>query len=381
MYIKTKEQLQTFANDIKNTRYLAVDTEFLSNTAYYSKLCLLQLATEDICAIVDPIAIGDIRALAPIFADKSILKIFHSGNQDCSILYHALGVVPAPIFDTQVAGLVLGYATPVSLATIVEDYCGVILGKTETCSHWDRRPLTKSQKEYALDDVRYLISIYKDMSTKLDMLGRASWLAPSFEEMGLEETYTIDPYERWQKVKYLGHLGPRSMAVLREVAAWREIKAQKQNKVRKKIMSDSLLVKISKRAPKNFQELYRIRGIDGVISVQDGQEILDAVAATFAIPEKELPHDVRAENKEKGDSATVELVSALLHERARENQVASMFIATRDDLDALICGRQEDLSLLDGWRREIVGAELLDLLAGKISITIRENKIEVNRAS
>jgi ribonuclease D len=255
------QALEKFISNCRGAPVLAVDTEFLREKTYYPQLCLLQLATENQKAAIDPLAPIDLKALAPLLTDERVMKVFHAGDQDRAILYHELGIVVRPVFDTQRASLLLGVSQQMSLATLVRHFCGVSLKKGESFSDWSQRPLTKTQLEYALDDVRYLPAAYGKMITELTTSGRLMWLQQDFQEMEDESRYCVDVRDVWQKLKGISSLRGSKLAAVREIAAWRETVAQQRDLPRKWILSDELLVEIAKHEPDSLEALFRIRGL------------------------------------------------------------------------------------------------------------------------
>jgi ribonuclease D len=377
LYLRTDAELEAYLQSIAGTELLAIDTEFVREKTYYPQLCLLQLATDDTCVIVDPLSVGDLGCLRPILEDRNVVKIMHAGEQDTAILLQVTGVVPRPVFDTQRAALLFGYTSQLGLGATVKAFCHVVLSKTDSFTDWERRPLTEAQVEYALNDVRYLPEIYHLMLDKLQESGRLAWLEEDFERMSDEATYSIDPYERWHKVKKSANLTPRQLAVVREVAAWREKIAEKRNYPRKWVITDEMIVEIAKRCPADAEELYMIRGLREKLGSVWTSDVLAAVARACALPESELPQQAKGKRREPQDAGVVDMLSALLHCRAREQRVAPQFIATHDDLLKLAGGEREKIALLQGWRRKLVGGEMLELLAGRVGLSLNGSHIKV----
>lgn len=222
MYIDNQETLEAFVERARASSVLAIDTEFLREKTYYARLCLLQLATDDEVAIIDPFAVNDLHVLVPLLADRDIVKLFHAGGQDLEILYREVGMLPEPIFDTQVAAALLGHTQQIGYGALVHSVCGVNLKKVDSYTDWSRRPLSDSQLEYAADDVVYLPGIYREMCAMLDARGRREWLAPDFAELSDPARYEADPRQRFRRLKRVSSLSRRQLSAAREVAAWRE---------------------------------------------------------------------------------------------------------------------------------------------------------------
>jgi ribonuclease D len=379
LYLKTQEELLSYLESIKDTPLLAIDTEFVREKTYWPQLCLLQLATKDTCVIIDPFTVESLEPLRALLENENMVKVMHAGDQDCAILLHSVGCLPRPVFDTQRASLLFGYANQLGLAATVKAFCHVVLDKTDTFSDWERRPLTQAQVEYALNDVRYLPQVYQIMVDKLSQSGRLEWLQEDFARMSDESTYRISPYDRWQKVKKSANMSPRQLAVVREVAAWREGVAARKDYPRKWVITDEMIVEIAKREPSSAEELYLIRGLKDKLGNSWTVDVLAAVSRAQALPEDKLPHQPQGRRREPQDAAVVDMLSALLHCRARQEHVAPQFIATHDDLLKLVGGEREHLPLLQGWRQRLVGGEMLDLLAGHIALSLADNHIKVTK--
>ena len=379
MYLDTSEKLTEFVTGVKSSKVLAVDTEFIRERRYYPQLCLIQMATEDTCAIIDPLALSDLSPVVLLFEDPTITKVFHAGDQDCAIIYTALGVIPEPIFDTQYAAHLLGASQKIGLAHLVRRYCNVGLDKSNAFTDWLKRPLSKRQIEYALDDVRYLPRVYSLMVKELEELGRLSWLKEEFERVYNKANYADDPNKVWQKVKHLQSMPPRQLAIVRAIALWRENIARKKDYPRNWILTDDQLVEIVKRDPQSIAELFEIRGIQDKLGERWAQELFSEIKGARSIPENQWPRreggvSLRVEHK-----ARLDLMTALVHLRASENQIATAILAPRDELTRLAGGELKGLDVLTGWRREMVGAELLDLLSGRLSLHLDDNTLIVSK--
>jgi ribonuclease D len=377
LYINTQRALDTFVAENTDASVLTIDTEFLREKTYYAQLCLLQMATEKHEVIIDPFAPLDLKALIPLLVDENIVKVFHAGDQDRAILHQELGVVARPVFDTQRAALLLGLPQQMSLTALVKHYCSVNLRKGESFSDWSQRPLTKTQLAYAADDVRYLPAIYGKMMAELKQAGRLSWLADDFREMEDERRYRIDVNQAWQKLKGISSLKGGQLAILQEVAAWRERLAQKRNLPRKWILADELLVEIARRQPDSPESLFGIRGLKEKLGNKWSQELLVAVATAQGRSKEQWPTRECLRGRAANITARIDLMNALLHHRAKELRIASSFLASHDELVRLATGKHNDLSVLKGWRRELIGEELLRLLAGDLSLSLVGEQLKV----
>lgn len=375
VYISSDCALKEFVAPLDGCDVLAIDTEFLREKTYYPQLCLLQLATRDMNAIVDPIAIGDLTPLVPILTDPAVVKVFHAGSQDREILFQACGVAAAPVFDTQLAAAFLGFPQQVGYAPLVLSYCDVALPKTDSLTDWSQRPLTAGQLDYALDDVLYLPRIYDEMTARLDELGRREWLDEDFEEMGKAETYRIDPNAMWKKVRRVSSLTTRQLVCARALADWREREAQRRNLPRKWVLSDEFIVEVARRQPKSVNDLYKVRGVQKYIRQRSAEELV----ATFKKDLSDDPSTWPTRRRKKGISrdvdATVDLMNTVMHIRAKENLIAPQMLGGRDDLESIAGGYPEDTELTKGWRYDVVGRELQEVLAGKIGLKIVDGQV------
>ena len=379
MYLDTPEKLYEFIQNAKHSPMLAVDTEFIRERSYYPKLCLIQVATETASAIVDPLAIDDLTPLRSLFQDPDIVKIFHAGNQDCAIIYDSIGIVPSPLFDTQYAAAFINAHQRTGLANLVRLYCGTNLDKKDSFTDWLKRPLSAQQIEYALADVAYLPQIYLRMIEELKEMGRLSWLSEEFERMSDEKNYQLNIDQVWHKVRGTQALPPRKLVLIQAMAAWRERVAQEKDFPRRWILSDEQLVEIARREPHSVADLVEIRGVHDKLGERWAHDLIAALKKTQEVPEELWPRHDRGPTNGAGHTMSLELMVALVRLRASEHRVASSMLATRDDLARLIEGQRKDLPILTGWRRDIVGLELLDLLSGRLALHLEDGVLKVSK--
>ena len=376
MYISTNDDLAAFCERVSAFDAVAVDTEFLREKTFHPKLCLVQVATDDECAVIDPLLIDDVAPLAALMADASTLKVFHACSQDMEVIDHALGTLPAPIFDTQVAAAFLGERMQSSYNAIVHAFCGVSLPKSESLTDWSRRPLTPEQVEYALDDVRWLIKAYREIHARLTGLGRLSWARAEMRPLSDERHYRQDPRAAFKRVKRVNSCTRRQLAVARELAAWREGRAARRDIPRKWIMSDEVLLALCKRPPRSAEEFRRIRGTEQ-LSERDVDAALAAIASGRRCPADNLPSIGRPHRAPDPETESVtDLMYALLRLVAERSGVATSMIASREDLIDYM-ERPEHSPLRDGWRFELVGTLLDDLLSGGIGLTVKDGEVEL----
>ena len=377
MFISNRESFRAFIERASSSSFLAIDTEFLREKTYYAKLCLLQIATENEVAIIDPFKVGSLTPLAVLFEDEAIVKVFHACDQDIEILYHEIGVAPKPLFDTQVAAALLGHPKQVGYGALVHSICGVTLKKADSFTDWSVRPLSDSQIKYAADDVIYLAKMYGPIVEKLEKAGRLSWLKHDFDELCDPARFTVDPRKRFRHLKRGNQLTRKQLSAARELAAWREQRAESRNIPRKWVMTDEQIVEICKRESRTIDDLFLVRGVREKLSTRDAREVVALLCKGMDLPEDEWPTTGRSDRSERNVDVEVGLMGALLHLRAREAGVAPQAIASTSDLAALARGHKEDNELLRGWKYELVGKEFERLLGGKISLSFNKGKLVV----
>jgi ribonuclease D len=351
-----------------------VDTEFVRERTYYADLCLVQLATTDEVAIVDPLAIKDLAPLGELMADPQIVKVFHSGDQDLEILYQLFGAVPTPVFDTQVAAAFDGCPLQVGLAKLVERLCDVRLAKSESLTDWKARPLSPEQLEYAAADVIYLPAIYRTLKTHLGERGRLSWFADEQESLLDPARYQTDPYQIYKKINRHSSLYPNQLAVLREVAALRERIAQERNQPRKWVINDEQLMAMARKAPSDLDGLYRIRGLVNKIRPQMGERFLEAIRRGKQFDGKRLVESKQPDPK-RLDKTVHSLMVVIQEQVAAKAQVAPELLARHGDLTRFAVAPGEPNPLAQGWRYELLGRHLRDLLEGRLTLRVHEGSL------
>lgn len=377
MIISTESELAAFCARAAAFDAVAVDTEFLRERTFHPRLCLIQVGTPDESVAIDPIALaGHLDPLATLFTDASTVKVFHACTQDMEVLLNALGVLPAPIFDTQVAAAFLGERLQIAYNGLVQTFCGVTLPKTESLTDWSRRPLTDQQIEYALDDVRYLIRAYAVIRGRLERAGRLWWVLDELRPLTERAHYETDRRLAYKRVKRINSCTRKQMAIARELAAWREGRAEKLDIPRKWVMSDEVLIALVKRLPREVTDVRGVRGTEQ-LSEGDVHAILMAIDRGRRCPPDRLPpaqHARRALSSEL--ESVVDLMYALLRLVAERAGVATAMIASRDDLADYI-DHPERSPLREGWRFELVGTRLDDLLSGNMGLTVKDRRIEI----
>lgn len=369
--IQDNKTLRSFCRDLDDAPYVAVDTEFLREKTYYSKLCLIQVAYGDFAAAIDPLADGiDLDPLLDVLYDESLVKVFHSATQDLELFYTMEGDVPWPVYDTQIAAMVCGLGEQPGYATLVQAVLGREIDKGPQFTDWSARPLSKRQLDYALGDVTHLCEVYEHLTARLREEHREDWVAEEMDALRNLEQYFTKSEEAYLRLK-LRKPTPRALGVLREVAAWREETAKTRNLPRTWVIKDDTVSAIATQPPRSVRDLARVRGLPPTVANgKDGAAILAAVERAFELPDRDLPPaPPRTPRPEEGNDRLVALLQALLKVRCEEHQVASKLIATRADLDAIALQANPDVRALHGWRRELFGADALALKEGRIALT------------
>lgn len=378
LYVTDTNQLRELVATLRRSPLVGIDTEFMRERTYYAKLCLIQVATDEVAAIVDPLAFDDLSPLCELLADQNVLKILHAGSQDLEIFYQACGIVTAPVFDTQIAATLTGFPQQVGLGALMNEVLGKQLDKGDTYTDWARRPLSETQVEYALNDVRYLLALYRNLAERLERDGRMAWLQSDFRRLEDPATYEVVPEEQWRRVKRVSSLNRRQLAVAREVAAWRERTAMRRDIPKRWVLGDESIVEIARRVPSSADELMAIRGVTDKIGRGAVAEVLVAVQRGLAVPDDELPSIAKRRKPVSCSDEVVDLMVALTRKRARENGVAMPLLASRDDLERLAGGVREGHPLLTGWRADMIGNELLALLDGRIGLMLVDGELVVS---
>ena len=346
MYIATQENLAAFVERARSSSVLAIDTEFLREKTYYAKLCLLQMATDDEVVIVDPFEMDDLSVLAPLLTDERIVKLFHAAGQDLEIILREVGVLPRPVFDTQIAAALLGHTQQIGYAALVHAECGVSLKKIDSFTDWSRRPLSASQRDYAADDVVYLPRLYAGMRAALEEKGRLHWLDHDFEELSDPARYEANERERFRRLKRVSQLSRRQLSAAREVAAWRELEAQRRDVPRKWVVTDEQIVEACKREARTIDELFMVRGLSDRLSTKDARAVVSLISSALSAPPYTWPELDRCGKSEPNVDAELDLMSALVRLRAKENGIAFPTLASHDDLARVARGYREGVDLL-----------------------------------
>jgi ribonuclease D len=371
----TTKDLAAVCTRLRRHPFITIDTEFLRETTYYPILCVAQMASAEEAVIVDAIAPGlDLTPFFELMADEKVLKVFHAARQDIEIVWHRAGLVPYPIFDTQVAAMVLGYGDSISYDQLVQRITGDVLDKSHRFTDWARRPLSEAQLIYAVSDVTHLRDVYLVLSADLERRQRADWLRGEMAILTSPETYRAEPERAWMRLKTRVRK-PKELAVLIEIAAWREREAQLRDVPRGRILKDDAIGDIVVQAPTTPERLASLRSLPkGFERSKSGEGIVEAVKRGLARDPKTLPRIDRVKPAPNG-AATVELLKVLLRMTAERHGVAAKIIATVDDLESITADDAADVPALSGWRRELFGEKALALKHGKLALAIERGQV------
>ena len=379
--ITTTDALAEFCTEAAKFDYVTVDTEFLRERTYYSQLCLVQLAMpgkdDSNAVLVDPLAEGlSLEPLYALFRDTSVVKVFHAARQDLEIFHVDAGLIPEPLFDTQVAAMVCGFGEQVGYETLVKKIARQPLDKSSRFTDWSRRPLTDAQKTYAIADVTHLRDIYEFLARELKKAGREKWVTEEMRILTDPETYIVRPDDAWQRVRTRTNSG-RFLAVLRELAKFRESYAQSRNVPRNRVFKDDAMVELASTKPQSMNDLSRSRLL--LREARKGEiaeGILAAVAAGVECPNDELPRVDNSREKMQVNPALADLLRVLLKAKSEAAGVASRLIAPAADLDAIAAGMR-DLPALSGWRADVFGRDALRLCKGEIGLAAKGAQVEI----
>jgi ribonuclease D len=373
--ITTTEELAAACARMARHPFVTVDTEFLRESTYYPLLCVAQMASPDEAVVIDTLADGiDLSPFFALMTDENVIKVFHAARQDIEIVWNMAGKIPHPIFDTQVAAMVLGYGDAISYDQLVQRITGDAIDKSNRFTDWTRRPLTEAQVTYARSDVTHLRDVYRKLAADLDKRGRVQWVEAEMNVLTSPETYRGDPERAWERLKSRVRK-PKDLAVLMEIAAWREREAQSRDVPRSRVLKDDAVSDIAVQAPTTIERLGHLRSLPkGFERSRWGAEIVEAVQRGLARDPKTLPRLDRLKPTVNG-AATVELLKVLLRMTAERHGVAAKVIATVDELDRIAADDAANVPAMKGWRRELFGEKALALKHGKLALAVENGKV------
>ncbi|GIQ73450.1 ribonuclease D [Bradyrhizobium sp. ma5] len=373
--ISTTSDLAAACDRLAQHKVITVDTEFLRETTYYPLLCVVQMASADEAVVVDALAPGiDLKPLFELMSNEAVLKVFHAARQDIEIVWHLSGTIPHPIFDTQVAAMVLGYGDSIAYDQLVDRVTGHRPDKTHRFTDWSRRPLSEEQLHYAVSDVTHLREVFAALDADLKKRDRSDWVSEEMEILTSPKTYDFHPERAWERLKTRVRK-PRELAVLIEVAAWREQEAQSRDVPRSRVLKDDAVGDIATHAPTSLDKLGNLRSLPkGFERSKWGADIIAAVQRGLARDPATLPKLEKPRNNSNG-AATVELLKVLLRMTSERHGVASKVIATVDDLEQIAASDEAEVGALHGWRRELFGEAALKLKRGQLALAIDKGRV------
>jgi ribonuclease D len=377
--ITTTNDLEAACLDLVKADFITIDTEFLREKTFWPQLCLIQMASPTRALIVDPLAKDiDLAAFFTLMADESVLKVFHAARQDLEIVFHLGNMLPKPIFDSQVAAMVLGFGDSIAYDALVSRVNGAHIDKTSRFTDWSRRPLTDQQLEYALADVTHLCDVYVDLVAKLEEQGRATWLNEEMAVLEAPGTYDIHPDDAWKRLRNRMRK-PQDLAILQRLASWREHLARSRNVPRGRILKDDALYEIAQQKPRDSAAVGRLRTVPkGWERSELGQSMMTALEAAFEIPSEDWPEIPRHKPAPEGTGAASDLLKVLLKTIVDQEGVAAKVIANGDDLDKIAAhGENAEVAALSGWRRELFGEQALKLISGGLALKFADKRVQV----
>ena len=375
-YIDSNAGLAGFCASLDEAGHCAIDTEFIRESTYYPELALIQIASAKRLACVDPLAVSDFVPLAELLVKQDLLKVFHSSSQDLEILYQKFGAVPSPVFDTQLAAAVLGYNHQISYAELVQQVTGTTLDKKHTRANWLRRPLSKDELDYAMDDVRYLLAVYEELNHKLESTGRSGWIERDLRAMSDPKNYEVDKAQLWRRLKGVLKLKGEKLQIASELCQWREELAQHRNRPRRWIAKDDALIEIARQKPGDFEALAQIPELSDKTAKRHGDELLQIIARAAEVDPSQWPQHDRHKSLNKQQLALGDCLMALCRVIADQNQIALATLATRKDIDNLILNYKSS-RLTQGWRFSMAGEQLLEFMHGQSTISVDSESLRL----
>jgi len=376
-YIDSDEALARFCAALGEAPYCAIDTEFIRESTYYAELALIQIGSGDQFACIDPLAITDFKPFAELLVKPDLVKVFHSSSQDLEILYQKFGQLPTPVFDTQLAAAVLGYNHQISYADLVQQITGVTLEKKHTRANWMRRPLSQDELDYAMDDVRYLLAVYEALNEKLESTRRYSWMEKDLRAMSDPVNYQVDMAQLWKRLKGVQKLKGEKLQIASELVQWREEVAQRQNRPRRWIVKDEVIVDLARQKPADIETLSRIRDLSDKTVNRHGDRLLQIVAHAAQADAAQWPQHDSIKSLNQQQLALGDCLMALCRVIADQNQIALATLATRKDIDSLLLN-QKSSRLTQGWRFSMAGEQLLEFIHGQSSISVDQEKLSLD---
>ena len=373
--IKDNDTLYKFYNQCINEKVLAIDTEFIRENTYYPSLCLIQIAGSDFASAIDPLSGVDLSIIWKLLENKNILKVFHAARQDIEIFLNLTGKIPYPIYDTQIAAMFCGLGDQIGYEGLVNKFLGLSVNKELQFTNWLQRPLSKNQIEYAISDVTHLIKIYPIITKLINDSNRTEWVEKEMQSISDQSLYKIDPLDIWKRIK-LKNSKPKTLNLLKHLAAWRENECKKQNIPRNKLIRDDVLVNVSYQSPQTIIELKKIRAFPKQLSHKNCNDIIETIQNANRIIQEDWPNVIKTYKKSNISSNSLELLKLLLKFSSEESGLAEKLIANNDDLRDLIEAKNNDLRVFKGWRNDIFGKEAILLLNGTLGFRLENGQVK-----
>ncbi len=376
--ITKNDALAEFCQSLAKSEFITVDTEFMRERTYWSQLCLIQLASEEQAAIIDPLAEGlDLQPFLDLLGNESVLKVFHAARQDIEIFYQLMGKVPTPLFDTQIAAMACGYGDQVGYESLIRQTTGGVIDKGSRFTDWARRPLSDKQLVYALGDVTHLIGAYKKLLEGLSRDGRDEWVREEMQALLEPSLYFVKPEEAWRRLK-LRNIRPKEMGPLIKLAEWREKEARHRNVPRQRVIKDDAIFELARQTPTTAEALSKCRSISGGFERSaQAKGLINAIKEGLAIDRDDLPKIARNKDREPVPADVLELLRVLLKRQCEAHNVAPKLLASAADLEAIARNDEADVPALKGWRRKIFGEAALKLKRGELALRLDNGTVSL----
>ena len=375
--VTDNESLKEVCKQASTSKVIAVDTEFKRETTYHPIACLIQIATENLVACIDPFEIDDFEPLKTILYSPDIIKIFHAGRQDLEIFYFLFDQIPSPIFDTQIAATLLGFADQVGYANLTKKMLDVDLDKSLTRADWEKRPIPQKQIEYAANDVIYLLKIYHLQIQQLEESGRLNWLEKDFDFLGDPALYKPSPEDAWKKIKNYNRMNKSQRCIAYSISKWREEAALKRNRPRTFVIKNQTIVDLANQKPANLTELKDIRDIHPSLIKRDGQKLLDLIHDASMMQETECPQAKKPIILSDEQSLLLSSLQTIIQINAKRHKVDSSYLCTKKELEKVVL-RDKDAALLHGWRYELAGKDVSKFMDGKLRLEVVNGAIQLS---
>lgn len=379
--IRDTDSLQSYCDSARTRDFVCIDTEFMRESTFYSILCLVQMATDEADAILDPLSDGiDLTPLKELLMDESVTKVMHAARQDMEIFYQICGAVPGPVFDTQIAGMALGMGDSAGYSALVKDRLGLNLDKGARFTDWSRRPLSEKQLSYALADVTHLRDLYPGVLDELAEKGRLNWVMEEMDQHSNESLYTFEPEDAWQRLKLRGNK-KHYLSALKAAAAWRERQAIKKDIPRRRVLKDDAIYDLAQQRPVTIEALGKLRGIPrGFEKSSSAQDLVESLSAAINNADEYAPPAPKIQHMPPSLGPRIEMLKTLLRLRTEVEGIATRLVANARDIEQLAAfGEGADIDALKGWRREIFGQDALDMLRGKIALRLEGEDVVAER--